>query len=97
MQFIKVENDTAQTALDITNTTCNLNMLEKILSDIDKEMDGINNQINHSETEIAKRNLLIERKQGVINLYNKKLEMMISQLGVCSFTSVRVHILLLLA
>ncbi|KAJ6658502.1 hypothetical protein lerEdw1_020057 [Lerista edwardsae] len=81
MQFIKVENDTAQTALDITNTTCNLNMLEKILSDMDKEMDGINNQINHSETEIAKRNLLIERKQGVINLYNKKLEMIISQLG----------------
>ncbi|XP_066468954.1 coiled-coil domain-containing protein 40 [Tiliqua scincoides] len=81
MQFIKVENDTAQAALDITNTSCSLNMLEKTLSELDKEMDDMNNQINHSETEIAKRNLLIGRKQGVINLFNKKLEIMISQLG----------------
>nr|XP_020669348.1 coiled-coil domain-containing protein 40 isoform X1 [Pogona vitticeps] len=81
IQLTKVENDTAQTLLDITSTNCRLNMLEKTLSDLDKEMDNLNNQINHSENEIAKRNLMIGRKQGIINLYNKKLEMLISQLG----------------
>lgn len=59
-------------------------MLQKNLSELDKELDELNSEISHSETEIAKRNLLIGRKQGTINLYNKKLEMMISQLGVCS-------------
>ncbi|XP_062979498.1 coiled-coil domain-containing protein 40 [Elgaria multicarinata webbii] len=81
IQLTKVENDTAQTSLDITNSKCKLNILEKNLSDADKEMDDLNNQISHSETEIAKRNLTIGRKQGIINLYNKKLEMIISQLG----------------
>ncbi|XP_053157857.1 coiled-coil domain-containing protein 40 isoform X2 [Hemicordylus capensis] len=81
IELTKIENDTAQTMLDITNTTCKLNTLQKTFSEVDKEMDNMNNHISHSETEIAKRNLLIGRKQGVINLYNKKLEMMISQLG----------------
>nr|XP_060615802.1 coiled-coil domain-containing protein 40 [Anolis sagrei ordinatus] len=81
IQLTKIENDTAQTELNITNTNCKLNMLEKTLSDIDSEMDNLNKQISHSEAEIAKRNLMIGRKQGVINLYNKKLEMLISQLG----------------
>ncbi|KAM3848711.1 coiled-coil domain-containing protein 40 [Vipera latastei] len=80
-QLIKLENETAQTSLDITNTNNKLNMLQKNLSELDKELDELNSEISHSETEIAKRNLLIGRKQGTINLYNKKLEMMISQLG----------------
>uniref|UniRef100_A0A8D0B8R3 Coiled-coil domain 40 molecular ruler complex subunit n=1 Tax=Salvator merianae TaxID=96440 RepID=A0A8D0B8R3_SALMN len=81
MQLTKVENNTAQTELDITSTKCKLNMLEKTFSDLDKEMDNMNDQINHSEAEIAKRNLMIGRKQGIINLYNKKLEQIIFQLG----------------
>ncbi|XP_032991862.1 coiled-coil domain-containing protein 40 [Lacerta agilis] len=81
MVIANAENDMAQTALDLTNTQCKLNMLEKKLSEVDKEMDALNDQINHSEIEIAKRILLIGRKQGVINLYNKKLEMILSQLG----------------
>lgn len=84
MVIANAENDMAQTALDLTNTQCKLNMLEKKLSEVDKEMDYLNEQINHSEIEIAKRILLIGRKQGLINLYNKKLEMILSQLGVCA-------------
>ncbi|XP_013912549.1 PREDICTED: coiled-coil domain-containing protein 40 [Thamnophis sirtalis] len=80
-QLTKLENETAQTSLDITNTNNRLNMFQKNLSELDKELDELNSEISHSETEIAKRNLLIGRKQGTINLYNKKLEMMISQLG----------------
>ncbi|XP_032653097.1 coiled-coil domain-containing protein 40 isoform X2 [Chelonoidis abingdonii] len=81
LHFSKVENDTAQVILDTTHTNCRLAMLQKTFSELDKEMKNINDLINHSENEIAKRNLLIERKQGVINLFNKKMEMMISQLG----------------
>uniref|UniRef100_A0A8D0GY41 Coiled-coil domain 40 molecular ruler complex subunit n=1 Tax=Sphenodon punctatus TaxID=8508 RepID=A0A8D0GY41_SPHPU len=76
-----LENDMAQATLDITRTSCRLNMLQKTLSELDKEMNNINDMISRSETEIAKRSLLIERKQGVINLFNKKMEMMISQRG----------------
>uniref|UniRef100_A0A8C4Y3Z7 Coiled-coil domain 40 molecular ruler complex subunit n=1 Tax=Gopherus evgoodei TaxID=1825980 RepID=A0A8C4Y3Z7_9SAUR len=81
LHFSKVENDTAQVILDTTHTNCRLAMLQKTFSELDKEMKNINDLINRSENEIAKRNLLIERKQGVVNLFNKKMEMMISQLG----------------
>ncbi|XP_025019267.1 coiled-coil domain-containing protein 40 [Python bivittatus] len=80
-QLTRLENEIAQTSLDITNTNNKLNMLQKNLSELEKELDDLNSEISHSETEIAKRNLLIGRKQGAINLYNKKLEMIISQLG----------------
>ncbi|KYO37331.1 coiled-coil domain-containing protein 40 [Alligator mississippiensis] len=81
MHFSKVDNDTAQVALDITHTNCRLSTLQKTLSELEKETKTINDLVSHSEIEIAKRNQLIERKQGVINLYNKKMETMISQLG----------------
>ncbi|XP_053903334.1 coiled-coil domain-containing protein 40 isoform X2 [Malaclemys terrapin pileata] len=81
LHFSKVENDTAQVILDTTHTNCRLSMLQKTFSELDKEMKNINDLINRSENEIAKRNLLIEHKQGVVNLFNKKMEMMISQLG----------------
>ncbi|XP_043384526.1 coiled-coil domain-containing protein 40 isoform X8 [Chelonia mydas] len=81
LHFSKVENDTAQVILDTTHTNCRLSMLQKTFSALDKEMKNINDLINRSENEISKRNLLIERKQGVINLFNKKMEMTISQLG----------------
>uniref|UniRef100_A0A8C3SS18 Coiled-coil domain containing 40 n=1 Tax=Chelydra serpentina TaxID=8475 RepID=A0A8C3SS18_CHESE len=81
LHFSKVENDTAQVILDTTHTNCRLSMLQKTFAALDKEMKNINDLINRSETEISKRNLLIERKQGVINLFNKKMEMMVSQLG----------------
>ncbi|XP_077184297.1 coiled-coil domain-containing protein 40 isoform X2 [Paroedura picta] len=81
IQLSKIENDTAQSALDVTNTNCKLNKLQKTLAELEKEMDDMNGQISHSESEIARHNLMIGRKQGIINLYNKKLEIMISQLG----------------
>ncbi|XP_070596284.1 coiled-coil domain-containing protein 40 [Erythrolamprus reginae] len=80
-QLTKLENETAQTSLDITNTNNRLNMFQKNLSELDTEVEELNSEISHSETEIAKRNLLIGQKQDAINLYNKKLEIIISQLG----------------
>ncbi|NWX91088.1 CCD40 protein, partial [Nothoprocta ornata] len=81
LHFSKVENDTAQIILNATHTNCQLAALQKTLSDLDKEIKNIHDLINRSESEIAKRSLLIENKQGVINLNNKRLDMLLSQLG----------------
>ncbi|NWI09138.1 CCD40 protein, partial [Crypturellus soui] len=81
LHFSKVENDTAQIILNATNTNCQLTALQKTLSELDKEIKNIHDLISRSESEIAKRSLLIESKQGVINLNNKKLDMILSQLG----------------
>ncbi|NWI98409.1 CCD40 protein, partial [Crypturellus undulatus] len=81
LHFSKVENDTAQIILNATNTNCQLTALQKTLSELDKEIKNIHDLISRSESEIAKRSLLIENKQGVINLNNKKLDMILSQLG----------------
>ncbi|XP_075760222.1 coiled-coil domain-containing protein 40 isoform X5 [Pelodiscus sinensis] len=81
LHFSKVENEAAQIILDITHTGCRLSVLRKTFSELDKEMKRLNDLISCSESEIAKRNLLIERKQGLINLSNKKMDLMISQLG----------------
>ncbi|KGL85462.1 Coiled-coil domain-containing protein 40, partial [Tinamus guttatus] len=81
LHFSKVENDTAQIILNATNTNCQLTALQKTLSELDKEIKNIHDLISRSESEIAKRSLLIENKQGVINLNNKRLDMILSQLG----------------
>ncbi|NXA43468.1 CCD40 protein, partial [Eudromia elegans] len=81
LHFSKVENDTAQIILNATHTNCQLTTLQKTLSDLDKEIKNIHDLISRSESEITKRSLLIEHKQGVINLNNKRLDMILSQLG----------------
>ncbi|NXK48255.1 CCD40 protein, partial [Chauna torquata] len=79
--FSKVENDMTQVILNATHTNCRLTILQKTLCELDKEMKNIHDLISHSESEIAKRCLLIENKQGVIRQYNKKLEVLLSQQG----------------
>ncbi|NXD16666.1 CCD40 protein, partial [Nothocercus nigrocapillus] len=81
LHFSKVENDTAQIILNATQTNCQLTTFQKTLSELDKEIKNIHDLISRSESEIAKRSLLIENKQGVINLNNKRLDMILSQLG----------------
>ncbi|XP_070630031.1 coiled-coil domain-containing protein 40 isoform X2 [Bos indicus] len=77
----KIDGDIAQTTLDITNTNCRLDMHQKILAELDKEVKKVNDLINNSENEISRRTILIERKQGLINFFNKQLEQMVSELG----------------
>ncbi|XP_067570831.1 coiled-coil domain-containing protein 40 isoform X1 [Pseudorca crassidens] len=77
----KIDGDIAQTTLDITNTTCRLDMHQKTLAELDKEVKKVNDLITNSENEISRRTILIERKQGLINFLNKQLEQMISELG----------------
>lgn len=78
----KIDGDIAQTTLDITNTNCRLDMHQKTLVELDKEVKKVNDLITNSENEISRRTILIERKQGLINFFNKQLEQMVSELGV---------------
>ncbi|KAM6175984.1 coiled-coil domain-containing protein 40 [Erethizon dorsatum] len=77
----KIDGDIAQTTLDITNTSCRLDMHHKTLAELDQEVKKVNDLITNSENEISRRTILIERKQGLINFLNKQLEQMVSKLG----------------
>ncbi|XP_038013126.1 coiled-coil domain-containing protein 40 isoform X2 [Motacilla alba alba] len=81
LHFYKVENDVAQIILNATNTSCRLTVHQKTLREVDKEIKNVNEQITCQENEIAKSRILAERKGGIICLYNKKLEMLLSQQG----------------
>ena len=78
----KIDGDIAQTTLDITNTSCRLDMHQKTLAELDKEVKKVNHLITNSENEISRRTILIERKQSLITFFNKQLEQMVSELGV---------------
>ncbi|XP_036766385.2 coiled-coil domain-containing protein 40 isoform X2 [Manis pentadactyla] len=77
----KIDGDIAQTTLDITNTTCRLDMHQKTLAELDDDMKKVSDLIANSENEISRHTILIERKQGLINFSNKQLEQMVSELG----------------
>ncbi|XP_028912869.1 coiled-coil domain-containing protein 40 isoform X2 [Ornithorhynchus anatinus] len=77
----KIGGDIAQATLGTTQTCGRVATLRKSLMEVEKETKRVNDLITNSENEISRRNLLIARKQGIINLYNKKVEAIISQLG----------------
>lgn len=78
----KIDGDIAQATLDITNTNCKVEMHKKTLAELDKEVKRFNELITNSESEIVRRTILIERKQSLINFFNKQLEQILSVLGV---------------
>ncbi|XP_014644824.1 PREDICTED: coiled-coil domain-containing protein 40 [Ceratotherium simum simum] len=77
----KIDGDVAQTTLDITNASCRLDMHQKTLAELDQEVKKVNDLISNSENEISRRTILIERKQGLVNFFNKQLERMVSEQG----------------
>ncbi|XP_007958017.1 coiled-coil domain-containing protein 40 [Orycteropus afer afer] len=77
----KIDGDIAQTTLNITNTHCRLDMHQRTLGELDKEVKRLNDLITNSENEISRRTIQIERKQELINSFNKQLEQMVSELG----------------
>uniref|UniRef100_A0A2K6FWH2 Coiled-coil domain 40 molecular ruler complex subunit n=1 Tax=Propithecus coquereli TaxID=379532 RepID=A0A2K6FWH2_PROCO len=77
----KIDGDIAQATLDITNASCRLEMHQRTLAELDKEVKNLSELISNSENEISRRTILIERKQGLINFLKKQLEQMVSELG----------------
>ena len=78
----QVENTISKDTLEVSNTRTRTERLKLILKDLDQNIAGKNEIINRSDAEIIKRNAIIERKQGIIDQYNKKLEQMIASAGV---------------
>ncbi|NXY26866.1 CCD40 protein, partial [Atrichornis clamosus] len=81
LHFYKVENDVAQIILNATNTNCRLTVHQKTLCEVDKDIKNMTDLISCQENEIEKCRLLADKKGGIICLYNKKLEMLLAQLG----------------
>ncbi|NXY91296.1 CCD40 protein, partial [Alcedo cyanopectus] len=81
LHFSKVENEVAQVILNTSHTNCRLTVLQKTLSELDKEIKSVHGLISSSESEIAKCNVLIENKQASICQYNKRLEKILAQQG----------------
>ncbi|PNI31230.1 CCDC40 isoform 10 [Pan troglodytes] len=77
----KIDGDIAQTTLDITHTSSRLDAHRKTLVELDQDVKKVNELITNSQSEISRRTILIERKQGLINFLNKQLERMVSELG----------------
>ena len=84
----EVENEISQETLEIANVRARIERLMKITADLDDQIAGKNEIISRSEAEIVKRNAIIERKQNIIDQFNKKLEQMISKAGVRCLASV---------
>lgn len=78
----QVENEIAQDSLSTVTTNAQINVLKAKLDELEVVINQKNEIINRSENEGVKRNALIERKQQIIDQFNKKLEQMISQAGV---------------
>ncbi|XP_035157863.2 coiled-coil domain-containing protein 40 isoform X1 [Callithrix jacchus] len=77
----KIDGDIAQTTLDITRSSSRLDAHQKTLLELDQEVKKVKELITNSQSEISRRTILIERKQGVINFLNKQLERLVSELG----------------
>nr|KAF6295263.1 coiled-coil domain containing 40 [Myotis myotis] len=77
----KIDGDIAQATLDITHTNCRADTHREALAELDREVQKANELIGNSESEITRRTILIERKQGIINTLNKELEQMVSEIG----------------
>ena len=77
-----MENQLSKDTLEISNTRMRIERLQSILGELDEEIRQKNEIITRSENEMVHRNAIIERKQGVIDQFNKRMEALISSAGV---------------
>ena len=81
----KIENEIAKARLEAVQTQSVNEAMERDIKMFQKEIEDKNRIISKSEQEIRQRVLIIEHKQGQIDLYNKKIEYLIEKAGVCVF------------
>ncbi|XP_065176721.1 coiled-coil domain-containing protein 40-like [Sycon ciliatum] len=79
--IIETQGDIERTKLDIDNTQAERDDLAEALADLGKQLDERNQLISHSEAEIKKRNVIIERKQSRIDQLNKKISQVLQERG----------------
>ena len=78
----KIENEIAKARLEGVQTRSLNEALDRDINMLKRELEDKNRIISKSESEIRQRVLLIEHKQGQIDLYNKKIEHLIEKAGV---------------
>jgi chromosome segregation ATPase len=79
----KLDNEIAKAKLEGLQSRTLNEALERDIKVLNKEIEDKNKIISKSEAEIRQRVLLIEHKQGQIDLYNRKKEQLIEKAGVC--------------
>jgi hypothetical protein len=82
----KIENEVSKLKLEIVRTETSNENLDHDLQMLKSEMEDKNRIITRSEAEIKQRILLIEQKQGIMDLFNKKIEKLIEKAGVCALS-----------
>lgn len=78
----KIDNEIAKSRLDILQTETLNERLDNDVARLHNEIEDKNRIISRSEAEIKKRVLVIEQKQGLMDIYNKKVEQLIEKAGV---------------
>lgn len=78
----RLDNEIAKARLESVQTETLNEALERDIQTMNKELDDKNRIISKSESEIRQRVLIIEHKQGQIDLFNKKIENLIEKAGV---------------
>lgn len=82
-KLAEIENDVARSRLEGLQKRSMNEALERECSSLQQEINDRNKIVSKSESEIRRRVLLIESKQGQIDLFNKKIDQMIEKAGVC--------------
>jgi len=80
-EVANVENDISMKMLEISNAVTAIKGLDEELKDIDIEIREKNDLISHCESEAVKKNAIIERKQGQIDQFNKKIDQLTQKDG----------------
>ncbi|XP_039265191.1 coiled-coil domain-containing protein 40-like isoform X1 [Styela clava] len=79
--YAKVENEIAQCNRQKADYEARTTELQKQLDELEKHIVSSNELINRAEHDASKRNAVIERKQTIIDQYNKKLEQIVMSSG----------------
>ena len=83
-QIATTENNISRYLLEGTHIQSNIDGLQKVVRELNAEMDQKNAIILKSETEVHRRINEIERKQNMLDALNKKVEVLLGEAGVRS-------------
>ncbi|VEL32377.1 unnamed protein product [Protopolystoma xenopodis] len=78
----QLENTIAVDSLEVAKLYAEASRLKEKQRELDDEIASRNGMINKLESEIHQANIQVERKQGAIDLLNKRLESLMLKTGV---------------
>lgn len=85
-RLAEIDNEITRAKLESLQKRSLNEALERECVSLKYEIDDRNRIVTKSESEIRQRVLLIESKQGQIDLYNKKINHLIEKAGVYEFS-----------